>query len=932
MADDWPDDARLAIAYEDFLSGGSSEAEIRKPILTSWQRCKSLGLASNPAAIPYRPDLDPDSPLLRAAAPVLDRLTATLQAYRVSAILTDAQATVLRRCTTDRDLDTALETIRIAPGFAFPEEIAGTNGIGTALAERRPCYVFGREHFADCMEPFACAAAPIRNRLSGRIEGVLDLTCRRADAHSMMVALAHQAAEEIAQELLDQTSEREHSLLAAFLARDDTTASPPNPFRWNGTVAVPRRSTGAPSWFRDALSSRDQAFVLEKAAELISSPHQETTRVHLADGRTVTLACRAVTGRAGENGVAVEAGLVHGPGRPRCAVSLPAPAGASPLPGAVDTPVRTAPAGTVGEREAAAPDREADPWLLLVGEPGVGQLALLARRRLELLHQACIRIGTTLDVARTAEELAEVAVPRFADAAAVDLPSSVLLGEEPVQVGEGLRRVALRGSGAADLYAIGDLVHYRPSTPQSRCLAGERAVLEPGLRQACGWAAQDPERAARILDAGFHSLITVPLRARGVVLGLVTFLRSANSAGFEDDDLALAEEIVGLAAVCIDNARRYTREHAMALALQHSLLPRGLPEQRAVEVAHRYLPAHAQVGGDWYDIIPLSGARVALVVGDVVGHGIHAAATMGRLRTAIHNFSSLDLPADELLARLDELVDRLDRDRCIPDTGSGDGIVGATCLYAIYDPVTRQCTMARAGHPLPALVRPDGSVEFPDLPAGAPLGLGGTPFETAELEIPEGSRLVLYTDGLIEDRSRDLDEGLERLRGVLTHAAPDPEETCDRVLRDMLPPRPGDDVALLVARTHALDTTRYAQWDLPADPSVVAEMRAAAGEQLARWGLEHLAFPTELVISELLTNAIRHAREPIRLRLVRDHALICEVSDGSSTSPRLRRAATTDEGGRGLFLTSQFVTRWGTRYTPTGKIIWAEQATGDGGG
>ncbi|WP_420712181.1 SpoIIE family protein phosphatase [Streptomyces sp. DSM 15324] len=567
---------------------------------------------------------------------------------------------------------------------------------------------------------------------------------------------------------------------------------------------------------------------------------------------------------------------------------------------------------------------------MLVGEPGVGRLAVLARRRLELLYDAGVRIGTTLDVTRTAEELADVAVPRFADFAAVDLADPVLHGEEPGPTGADtlLRRVAL---GAVHqepaLYGVGDRVGYVPSTPQARSLESGQSVLEPVLAEARGWIANDPARGGRVIDAGVHSLITVPLRARGVTLGVVSFYRSQQPDPFEEDDLSLAQELVGRAAISFDNARRYTREHHTALALQRSLLPRGRPEQNAVEVAYRYLPARAGVGGDWFDVIPLSGARVALVVGDVVGHGLHAAATMGRLRTAVHNFCALDLAPDELLTHLDDLVGRLDRGEgwAVENTHADTGIIGATCLYAVYDPVLRRCTLARAGHPLPAVVRPDGRVDFVDLPAGPPLGLGGMPFETAELELAEGSQLVLYTDGLIEDRLQDIDVGLDRLRTVLARADRAPEDTCEAVLDALLPARPTDDVALLVARTHALGPEHVAQWDLPSDPAVVARARAAVTAQLAAWDLDELAFTTELVASELVTNAIRHATGPVQLRLLRDRTLICEVSDGSGTSPRLRRARTEDEGGRGLFLVARLTERWGTRYTSTGKIIWTEQ-------
>ncbi|MEU1407612.1 SpoIIE family protein phosphatase [Streptomyces sp. NPDC005728] len=548
--------------------------------------------------------------------------------------------------------------------------------------------------------------------------------------------------------------------------------------------------------------------------------------------------------------------------------------------------------------------------------------AEVARERLNMLYDAGVGIGTSLDVSRTAEELAELAVPRFADFVTVDLFDAVLHGEEP-KPGTALRRAACSGIGkGAPLYPVGERIRFVATSPQARSLTTGQSVVEPVLREAPGWLAQDLERTGQVVDYGIHSLIIVPLRAGNLVLGLANFWRSEKPQPFDAEELALAEELAARAAVSIDNARRYTREHSMAVTLQRSLLPRSLPEQGALEIAYRYLPAQAGVGGDWFDVLPLSGARVALVVGDVVGHGLHAAATMGRLRTAVHNFSALDLPPDELLGLLDELVVRIDQDETPAD---GAAVTGATCLYAVYDPVSRRCTIARAGHPPPALVHPDGSVEFPDVPAGPPLGVGGLPFETADLELAEGSRLVLYTDGLVEDRDRDIDVGLELLRDSLGRApGASPEDTCRTVL-DRLPNRPSDDVALIVARTRVLGADRVSEWQVPSDPAAVSDVRASVTRQLAEWGLDELAFTTELILSELVTNAIRYGRGPIGVRLLRDRTLICEVSDRSTTSPHLRYAASTDEGGRGLFLVAQLADHWGTRYTPDGKIIWAEQ-------
>jgi anti-sigma regulatory factor (Ser/Thr protein kinase) len=295
---------------------------------------------------------------------------------------------------------------------------------------------------------------------------------------------------------------------------------------------------------------------------------------------------------------------------------------------------------------------------------------------------------------------------------------------------------------------------------------------------------------------------------------------------------------------------------------------------------------------------------------------------MGRLRAAVQTLADLDLQPDELLARVDDLVVRLSDEA--EAAAEGPAVVGATCVYAIYDPIARKIVVARAGHPSPAIAHLREPVEFPDIPAGPPLGLGGLPFESAEIAVEEGSIIALYTDGLIEASDRDVDVGMERLCFTLAHPDRPLEEICDIMVRTLLPDRPRDDVAFLIARTHVLSADCVASWDVPADPSAVHVARNDVSRQLSVWGLEETAFTTELIVSELITNAIKHACGPISLRLIHERTLICEVSDASNTSPRLRRALGMDEGGRGLFLVAQVAQRWGTRYTSTGKTIWAE--------
>ncbi|MER6085905.1 SpoIIE family protein phosphatase, partial [Streptomyces sp. NPDC001833] len=564
------------------------------------------------------------------------------------------------------------------------------------------------------------------------------------------------------------------------------------------------------------------------------------------------------------------------------------------------------------------------------------------RQLLSMVNEAGTRIGTTLDVLRTAQELADFAVPRFADFVIVDLLETVLSTEGhgtwlpdagPAPARAVMRRAALRTvrEGSPEAVArIGDQVDFLPPPHGFDLLVNGEPVLIPELDPDDHlWITEQPARTARIREFGLHTLISVPMRARNTVLGLTTFARSLNPLSFEPDDVLLAQELVARAAVCVDNARRYTREHTAAVTLQRSLLPQALTGGTALDVASAYLPADATdgVGGDWFDVIPLSGARVGLVVGDVVGHGLTAAASMGRLRTAVQTLADMDMPPDELLAHLDDLVLRLGEEENAGAVleGSADTFVGATCLYAVYDPVTRRCAMARAGHPPPVVVSPDGHVHFPEIPAGPPLGLGGMAFEATEIELAEGSLFGLYTDGLIEGADQDVELGMARLRGALAGPGADLATLCTSAVQQLVPVPQPDDIALLLARTHALGPGHVVSWDVPVDPAAVADIRLEAVRQVVAWGYGELATTTELIVSELVTNAIRYAEPPIRLRLLRDARLICEVADASSTAPRLRHARSTDEGGRGLFLVAQLAHRWGARYTGEGKIIWAEQ-------
>jgi PAS domain S-box-containing protein len=426
-----------------------------------------------------------------------------------------------------------------------------------------------------------------------------------------------------------------------------------------------------------------------------------------------------------------------------------------------------------------------------------------------------------------------------------------------------------------------------------------------------------PELAGWLDPNGKQAWAFLPLVVSGQAVGLciISFDWPRSLLGAER---ALLIALSGLIAQALERARLFDAEHAQAQELQQALLPRMLPSLPGVTAAARYVPgAGATIGGDWYDVIPLSADRVALVIGDVMGHGLSEAVIMGRLRTAVQTLSDLELPPDEILSHLNDVV-----------AGMGDDCF-VTCLYAIYDPVTRTCAYARAGHLPAAVVRPDGTVRFTQDATDPPLGVAEPPFETSELAVPDQSLLVLYTDGLIETRRSDLKAAMGRLAGLLRrHHDQDPDQLCDSLTDGLLPDgqQNGDDAALLVVRAHATPAEAIATWSLPEDPRAASAARVHIRSQLATWGLEELTASTEMVASELVANVVRHAHGPVRLRLLRSRTLVCEVFDGSVTTPRIRRTSWTDEGGRGLQLVAALCDRWGTRYLTSGKSIWTEQS------
>jgi serine phosphatase RsbU (regulator of sigma subunit) len=474
--------------------------------------------------------------------------------------------------------------------------------------------------------------------------------------------------------------------------------------------------------------------------------------------------------------------------------------------------------------------------------------------------------------------------------------------------------------GAVDRFASA------PGSPAARALANGKPVLLTGEEVQVELEAADPVRAREIRTFGVRSWLLVPMFARGAALGVALFVRFSRAHAFEADDVLLAQEFVARAAVCIDNASRYTRERATALALQRGLIPERLPVLATVETAARRLSrgGRADPGGTWFDVIPLSGARTALVIGEAGGQGLYSAVVMGWLRTAVRTLADLDMAPVELLTHLSDQVKRFQDEQGGPTPGT----TAPTCLYMVFDPIAMRSTVASAGHPLPARVSPDGVVSVSRSPATSPLGSGGEPFECLEVVHRDGELLALHTQGLL---AAGPEEGAAlRLGRALTEATASsgstPGEIADAALRLLVPDGPPtEDMSLLVARLHGLPPDRHALWELRDAPESVGRARGLVLAKLAEWDLEELGFTTELLVSELVTNAIRYGSPPVRLRLIRDRRLICEVGDGSSTSPHVRRALETDEGGRGLYLVSQLASLWGTRYHARGKTIWAEQ-------
>jgi GAF domain-containing protein len=416
------------------------------------------------------------------------------------------------------------------------------------------------------------------------------------------------------------------------------------------------------------------------------------------------------------------------------------------------------------------------------------------------------------------------------------------------------------------------------------------------------------------------SLLVVPLRAGQHMLGFAVLLRSSGRPGFDEIDVLTATLMADQAALGVHKALLYQREARVADALQRSMLPKHPPRLPGVEIAYRYLPGNpaAQVGGDWFDAIPLPGSRVALVVGDVMGHGVHSAATMGQLRTAVRTLAALDPPPDQVLRHLDQLFD---------DTvgQSGEQYL-ATCVYCVYDPVARRCAIANAGHVPPVFVYADGRSELIPVPAGVPLGVGNVSFETIEVPAPDGGLIALCTDGLVESREHDITEGLDGLRESLTEVSAAPDDLCENVLRALHTDEREDDVALLIARFDGIPSASVANWIMRPHAQAARHVRGLIATTLAGWGLDEQIDAASLLATELVTNAIRYTTRPITMRLLRTETLLCEVTDDDHHLPVLCEPGEGDEAGRGIYLVSKLSLRWGASHTAAGKAVWFELA------
>ncbi|CAL9365775.1 SpoIIE family protein phosphatase [Streptomyces sp. enrichment culture] len=566
-------------------------------------------------------------------------------------------------------------------------------------------------------------------------------------------------------------------------------------------------------------------------------------------------------------------------------------------------------------------------------------VSVIAMARRLHLYAAETAIGTSLDIGETAQSLAE-SLLAWGDVAAVDLDFAVWTGEGVTERAQGrirLRRAALVPDRAwpegyvtlgedlpSDASRLLAQAIRRADAPQSIVLP-DREAIERVLGSP---------RLVRALVPGDRSagVACVPLVLEGdppIVLGVAEVWRRADRP-FADSELFDLQELVARTSHHVDLARQHQREHTQVLALQRRLLPRsGGGTVQTASVYQPTTPDSAGVGGDWVNSFPLPDGRTALVVGDVVGHGLGAAATMGQLSMEARALLSAGLAPDEVLEHLDETVTLLDDAES--GLAAGYSALGSTCCIAVYDPVSHRVTLSSAGHLPPILVAPDGHAA--PLPVRPHPGLGAEfalrePFGVHTFPAPPGSLLALYTDGLVEDPAVPIDEGIGRLADVVSAVHPwdTLQQAARRVVSEVMPARQRDDVTLLLARMIGYRKGDTATWRLPARDDAAARARALVAALLRQWRTrDGTRDSVLLLVSELVTNAVRFAGGPITVRLIRaGPGLLCEVGDTGNGRPRLGRGGLLDDGGRGLQVVHRLTSRWGVRWTDTGKVVWAE--------
>jgi PAS domain S-box-containing protein len=607
------------------------------------------------------------------------------------------------------------------------------------------------------------------------------------------------------------------------------------------------------------------------------------------------------------------------------------------------------------------------------------------RDRIRLLERIGERLAGSLELDLTLRHVAETLVPQFADHCFIDLFHGDKL----------IRRAQTNAQGwtppPGSWAQVGEQIVYPDGHFCQQAMAQLDAVLVGDLHDQ-RYPAPNPRSLRASEEVGLTSVIAAPLYARGELLGVMSLalsrLTDPEERHYDADDGGFMAAVASRVAIAIDNAMLFEEERRTALAFQTSLLPQRLPTLDGLEVAWRYMPAkplethgqgiQTQVGGDWYDLIPLSAGRVGIVIGDVEGRGARAAAVMGQLRAALRAFAQDDKPPAEIMRKLDDWCRTLGT--TAPESPGQPDPPMASCTYLVYDAWSRRLSFANAGHDAPLLIT-DGEVgELEIEHKGVLLGLRGKgipglPTYREEVrELPPGSTLVFYTDGLTDRRQR-LDgsghyteaEAVEMLRSAVRAVAGADVETIAQAAEEAVPGDIDDDMAIVVVRTSRTDLASW-ECEFPAEPIRVSEARRQAQAILTCWGVPpKQAELACLLVSEVVTNVVLHTTLPRRrrrlalepaaavagpgragpawkaeplpepppkqftLRLRRGAAAVwVEVFDRDLRLPRIRSAEETDEGGRGLYLVDQIASRWGSRPTRNGKVVWFEMPISKG--